>query len=318
MHRIKHFIVWLTLSCVPAILSAQTNDSAYITDGGYITLSEVVVNQKLDVDAFIKRVKEDTTFYKAFKTLRIVDYMLINDIRMLDERGDIEAGLKGKVKQTVRNSCRTMDITEQEVTGDFFDKNGSPNYYTASMYAQLFFTKGKVCNEDDIVGNIDIATDGLSGMDKRKAQLKMLFFNPGKRINGLPLISNKTEIFTKAMAKHYDMRIDAGEISGEPAYIFYIRAKPGHERNVVIKEMTTWFSGDRFDILARNYSLSYNAGVYDFDVQMRVRMSRIGELLVPSLIAYNGDWKVMTKKRERGVFTATLSNFASLTEKGGP
>ncbi|MEJ7671479.1 MAG: hypothetical protein WKF59_01860 [Chitinophagaceae bacterium] len=37
----------------------------------YITLSEVVVNNKINVPAFIDRVRNDTTFYKAFRTLRI-------------------------------------------------------------------------------------------------------------------------------------------------------------------------------------------------------------------------------------------------------
>ena len=33
------------------------------------------------------------------------------------------------------------------------------------------------------------------------------------------------------------------------------------------------------------------------------------EHTVPSLIRYNGNWKAIFKKRERGVFTATLSDF---------
>ena len=42
-------------------------------------------------------------------------------------------------------------------------------------------------------------------MEKHKEQLKMLFFNPGKKINGLPFISGKTEIFDEPMAEKYDM-----------------------------------------------------------------------------------------------------------------
>lgn len=81
------------------------------------------------------------------------------------------------------------------------------------------------------------------------------------------------------------------------------------EDKVVIDEMTTWFTEKTFEIMARNYTLSYDAGLYDFHVDMKVRMTRVGELIVPDLITYNGNWKALFKKRERGIFTATLSGF---------
>ena len=49
--------------------------------------------------------------------------------------------------------------------------------------------------------------------------------------------------------------------------------------------------------------------IYDFKVNMEVVMTQVGDLTVPSLIKYNGNWKAIFKKRERGIFTATLSNF---------
>jgi hypothetical protein len=55
--------------------------------------------------------------------------------------------------------------------------------------------------------------------------------------------------------------------------------------------------------------MSYDAGVYDFDVHMEVQMTHFGEYLVPKLLRYNGNWNVMFKKRERGTFTATLFEF---------
>ena len=39
------------------------------------------------------------------------------------------------------------------------------------------------------------------------------------------------------------------------------------------------------------------------------RTSKFGELLVPKLLRYIGNWDVAFKKRERGVFTATLFDF---------
>jgi hypothetical protein len=74
--------------------------------------------------------------------------------------------------------------------------------------------------------------------------------------------------------------------------------------------MSTWFSSKTMEIVARNYDLSYNAAVYDFDVHMEVQMTRVGNLIVPSTLRYTGTWDVAFKKRERGLFTATLFDFS--------
>ena len=42
---------------------------------------------------------------------------------------------------------------------------------------------------------------------------------------------------------------------------------------------------------------------------MEVSMTRFGDLVVPQVLKYNGNWKVALKKRERGVFTAVLTDF---------
>lgn len=291
-------------------LHAQDKKDTIIqVDNNYITLSEVVVNNELDVPYFISRVKNDTTFYKAFKNLRIIGYDAINDIRMLDKKGKIEASLRSKTTQLREGNCRTMKVLEETITGDMYDRNKDFNYYTAQMYASLFFTKGKICGETNIVKGNEFSADNLKGMEKHKEQLKMLFFNPGRKIEGLPFISNKTALFDESMANRYDMEIDFRTYKGQPCYVFSIKAKENKTHRVVVEEMVTWFTEKDFEIVARNYSLNYDAGVYDFKVNMDVQMVRVGDLLVPGVITYNGNWKAIFKKRERGVFTATLSNF---------
>lgn len=274
-----------------------------------ITLSEVVLNKKLNIPTFIHRIKEDTSFYKAFRNLRVLGFTAINDIRMLKKDGSIKASLHSKTKQLRQNGCRKMETLEEQVTGDMYDDDHQFNYYTANMYASLFFTKDSVCGEDNIVKGRAFNTAGKSGMEKHKEQLKQLFFNPGKKIKGIPFISNKTPIFEDEMADKYDMEIDMDQYNKTSCYIFSQKVKPGCEDDVVIDEMTTWFNDSTYEVVARNYSLSYSAGVYDFKVQMQVEMTHYGTYLVPALIRYNGNWDVAFKKRERGVFTATLFDF---------
>lgn len=291
------------------LFAQDKKDTTVKVDNNYITLSEIVVNNKLDIASFIERVKTDTTFYKAFRNLHIIGYTSLNDIRMLDKRENIQASLTSKTKQIRENNCRKMEVLNQATTGDMYDRKGNFNYYTAQMYAGLFFTKDSVCGEDNIVKGREFSTQGLSGIEKHKEQLKMLFFNPGKKIKGLPFISDKTEIFNESMADKYDMNIDYRKYNNEDCYVFTVKVKDDKKSDVVIDEMTTWFNEKTFEIVARNYSISYDAGVYDFNVNMEVQMTKVGDLLVPSVLRYNGNWKVIFKKREHGIFTATLFDF---------
>jgi hypothetical protein len=183
------------------------------------------------------------------------------------------------------------------------------------MYAGLFFTKGTVCGESNVVKGVDFNPRSLSGMARHKEQLKMLFFNPGKKIPGIPFIGDKINIFDPEKAESYDFIIDYGEYEGQSCYVFSIKVKPdlsGSQRNgIVIDSMITWFNAKTMEVMARNYDMSYDAGVYDFNVHMEVQMTHFGNFLVPKLLRYIGNWDVMFKKRERGFFTATLFDFTN-------
>ena len=308
--QFKNFIaVFIGVLFAATVTAQQQNDSTVMIGKKIITLSEVVLNNKLNIPAFIERIKNDTSFYKAFRNLRILQFSAINDIRINNSDGEAKASLYSKTKQVRNNNCRKMETLEEKVTGDFYTDDHNYNYYTAQMYASLFFTKDSVCSEDNIVLGREFSTAGKNGMEKHKEQLKKLFFNPGKKINNIPFISNKTAIFDDDMADKYNMSIDMDIYNNINCYIFKQTVKPENKGDVVIDEMTTWFDDKTYEVLARNYSLSYDAGVYDFKVQMEVVLTKFGEYLVPSLIRYNGNWKAIFKSRERGVFTATLFDF---------
>ena len=289
--------------------NSYAQDSTISVGKKVLTLTEVVVNNKLNVPAFIDRIKNDTSFYKAFRNLHLLNFTSINDVRMLNKNNNNQATLTSKTRQIRDSNCRRTEVLEEQTTGDFYTDDHQYKYYTAQMYASLFFTKATICGEDNIVQGKEFDVKGKTGIEKHKEQLKTLFFNPGKKIKGLPFMSNKTSIYDDEMADVYDMQIDMDDYNKTSCYIFKQKVKPGKENSVVVDEMTTWFNDKTFEVVARNYSISYDAGVYDFKVQMEVQMTHAGNLLVPSLIRYNGNWKAIFKKRERGVFTATLFDF---------
>lgn len=292
---------------------AFTQDSVVVIDKKKFTLTEVVVRNNFDYAKLLQQIKEDTTFYKAFKNLRILGFTAFNDIKMLDKKGKIIASLYSKTKQLRANNCRTMQVLEENTTGDFYDENKNYNYTTANMYASLFFTNGTVCNETNIVAGNKISTANKKGMDKHKEQLKMLFFNPGEKIPGIPFIGNKLDLYDDAAHKLYDYKLDLQEKDGRMFYVFTITTKEdlgaSKKDKVVIDEMTTWFDQKTMQVESRSYSLSYGATVYDFDVSMEVQMTNYKGLTVPKLLRYRGNWNVLFKKRERALFTATLFEF---------
>ena len=230
---------------------------------------------------------------------------------MKDKNGKSQASLLSITRQNYADGCRTMEVKEEKTTGDFYDNKGNYNYTTPELYASLFFTKGKVCGETNIVKGIEFSGKGKSGIEKHKDQLKQLFFNPGQKISGIPFISSKVALFDENVGKYYDFVIDRQDYMGNPCYVFTITPKPEYadKSKVVIDKMTTWFNAKTLEITARTYSLSYKAGVYDFDVAMEVQLEKVGELWVPKVLRYNGYWNVMFKKKERAVFTATLFDF---------
>lgn len=297
--------------CIFCIIMAAhlafAQQSGYDTSGSLpnFTIDEVVItNAGFKPEDFIRRVKNDTTFYKAFKTLHIVTYDAENHIRVLGKNGKTKASLQSETKQIYRDGCRTMKVLEEQTTGDFYKRNGDYNYYTAELFAALFFTEGKVCDENNIVAG-SLNTGG-SGIEKRKAQLKQLMFNPGARIGGIPGIGNKAAIFDPGIADMYNFAVTQEDKNGITCYKFSAIPKPEYSKKVVINKFITWFRNTDYSIVSRDYSLSYNTLAYDFDVDIHADLQQKGQYLLPSFISYHGNWKIALKDRERVNFTVSF------------
>ena len=290
-------------------LWAQVKDTVQ-AEGRTITLSEVVVRSGMNVPGFIDRVRADTTFYKAFRNLRILNYTALNDVRMFDKKGRLKASLSSRTRQHAWQGCRVTETIETRHTGDFYDRQGKYRYYTAALYDALFFSFDTVCGQHNRVGDTRLTIAGRSGLEKHREQLKMLFFNPGSDIPGIPLMGDKVQIFDPGHAKLYDFDIDIVDYKETPCYLFRVKIRsdlgPLQRDRIVIDEMVTWFDYKTFQVLARHYAMSYHAGVYHFDVRMEVEMQRTGSYFVPAVIRYDGLWGVAFKKQEKGVFTATI------------
>src|SRR5690242_9496117 len=105
--------------CMPAYSQDDSLDNERLKN--MVTLSEVVVRNNLDVGKFLQLIKNDTTFYKAFRTLHILGFTSLNDIRMKDKNGNVKASLLSKTVQHVANGCRTMETLQESTTGNMYD-----------------------------------------------------------------------------------------------------------------------------------------------------------------------------------------------------
>lgn len=299
-------LLFISIGCMQ---SGSATAQVYDTASKFtlpVQLDSYVVHSGFDVGAFINRVRNDTTFYKAFKNLHFVPYKAVNDIKAYDKNGSVAASEHSSTKQFVHRRCRIIKTIEKSNTGDYYKRNGKYNYYTSELFASLFLAPDSVCGETDIVkGSLDAPQKGE--LEKRKYELKQLIFNPGTRVSGIPFMGDRASVFDPGEAEKYDFKIGRELHDKEQCYAFRITPKAGYEHKTLYNYLTTWFRISDYSILARDYSLSYRTLVYDFDVVMKFRLRQIGDKLYPVLVNYDGNWHVFTKKREHVKFNVEVT-----------
>ena len=274
-----------------------------------IQLDSFVVKSGFDPTAFIKRVRQDTTFYKAFRSLHLVPFSSVNCFTAYDDEEYKEVALmSNRTIQHIDNGCRTTQVLEEQSAGDFYKKNGDLNYYTAELFNNLFFSKEPVCNETDIVAGA-LEKHGSGRMEKNKYELKQLIFNPGSKVSGVPFMGDKASIFDESETSKYNFKIRQEVYEGQDCIVFCITPKPEYSSKVVYNELNTWFRRSDYSIVARDYSLSFKTMFYDFNVKMKVRTTIVKNKLYPVTIDYDGTWHVMTKKREHMIVKMEIKYF---------
>ena len=306
--NIKNSFFYCFCTCI-LLTGADAHAQNYDTGSIFktpVSLDSFVMKSGFDVNAFIRRVRADTTFYKAFRSMHLVPYEAINDIKVFDKNNSVIASLHSKTKQRREKGCRVTDVLEENVTGDFYTRNGVYRYYTAELFAYLFFAKAPVCNETDIVaGALD--ERGSGQLEKSKYELKQLIFNPGAKVSGVPFLGDRASIFDDRESEKYIFRVSREIYEGIECFKFTVIPRAGYERKVIYNELTTWFRKADYSIVARDYSVSYSTLVYDFDVHMKVRTKEVGGKLYPTSIDYDGNWHIITKKRERVKFKVDIN-----------
>jgi hypothetical protein len=304
--KIHLLILVISFSCFSFLSGQNISEILPIIQLDSITI-QAAKDDTLDLNGFISMIMTDETFYKGFKNLRSASFIFNNQISIFNKNKKQVAGYSSKAIQRYDPPCRTMTESDQVITGNFLESDGTYKWNTAKLFDRLFFTHGAVCN-DTVIG---IKPDA-NRMEKNIQELKRLLFSPGSRTH-VPLLGDKTAIFDQDMQPYYDYRFGLDTVYGIEYYQFEVEVKPEfqerNENKTVIKKLTTWFEKNTHQIVRRDYHLEGNTIAYSFNVMMHVDMINIRDRYFPKSISYDGTWKIFTRKRESAKFTIGFSDF---------
>jgi hypothetical protein len=267
----------------------------------HIQLSEVVISaraQGFDVDAFVRQVREDTTFHKAFLNTRYYPNHLRSALRVHHKGEKETASLfrSGRLKRSGPMAVLALDSVVE--SGKLRDRKGQFRFLTVEMYDDVFFPKGTFA-ANNTVALRKLEVERGNRFDKYKSELKKFMFDPGTEIASVPFIGDKLALFSPEMAPLYDFRIWSDTRDGVACWVFSAEAKPEfRDGRTVIKTMDTWFDQVSGAVMARNYRIASSSVILDFDITIKVRNTLVGDVLVPVRVDYDGDWDIPFKSRE--------------------
>lgn len=292
-------------------LSAQKDSISDIS--AFIYLDSFVVTASkngFDKDDFIDMVRTDESFLEAFQNLRFISYLSTNSFTYFNKKGIEQASYQDTIRQTVFDNCRTMEYLNTNTQGKYFKKTKTRdyNYFTSELHDRLFYTHKKVCESPN---DPALKRVNASRMEKYVFELKKLMFRPGEKA-AIPFLGDKTSIFETPMIQFYDFKISNDLYNGQvDCYVFSADVKPVYEgkNKVVIKHLKTYFDKSTFQVVGRDYQLAYTAGLYQFDVQINVELTKIDTKYYPTQITYAGFWNVPIKKREAAEFQLEFYDF---------
>jgi len=299
----KNFLLILFLLPLCAFSQAY---SSYNPDTLLTIKLDSAVNiqaERINVNLFIKKVMNDTSFYQAFRDMKRYDFIAENRIATFDRKNRITGKIYRKIAHKNKGEEK-MKVLAESSSGTIKKKNGSYNLYTVEMFDYIF-TNAYKSGFSASSGGDKAKNPNASYKDK----LKTLLFSPGRPVKGVPFIGSKTQIFSANMRQYYDYSFYSGMyLDSIPVYTFRVKVKPDLsgwiKSNLMIKELNTTFDKKNMQILGRAVKMDYNNLAFSFNVDMNIEMAyyKDGETILPAKVTYKGDWNVPFKKEERATF----------------
>src|ERR1700761_5042063 len=221
MHKRKILLCFFTF--IAFVVNAQQrpryNPDTVLT----IVIDTPIVNihaHRLNVQDFIAAVVADTGFYQAFRNMKKYDFIAENYIYTYDKKDRIDGRIYRKLKHTVGPGGKpTIQYLAKRDSGTLYKKDGKYQLFTLNMFDYIFTNAYQSAySSGSALGSSKGGKD-----ESYKAKLKTLIFRPGRRVDGIPFISNKTEIFSPDMRQFYDYHFARGTyLDSIPVYRFQV------------------------------------------------------------------------------------------------
>lgn len=300
--------------CLAAVLAAVPRTSAQQdTLLGHITLDEVVIraqSEGFDVPTFVRQVRTDTSFHKAFLNTRFHPHQVISHlaVRGKEERELARSFIRARLVRSGGHAMLVQDSIRE--SGRLRDRRGDHRYLTAEMYQEVFFPQGTFRADNTVAGRkLELERGGR--IERYKSELKKFMFDPGSEIASVPFIGDKLALYDASMAPFYTHRIWSDARNGRSCWVFSSDALPESDPDdTVIKEMDTWFDQESGLVMARTYRISHRSLVLDFDIRIAVENQLLEGQVVPVMVVYAGDWDIPFAKREIVQFDLRYSDWS--------
>jgi hypothetical protein len=299
----KYFLLVLCSLCLAFNSFAQQQQTRFNPD----TIRTIVIDSsvnirshKLNMQDFIDAVLADTGFYQAFRNMKKYSFIGENYIYTYDKNNKINGKIYRKFKRIESGGKQTIVYIAKRDSGNVYKKDGKYQLYTVNMFDYIFMNAYKTG-----YGSGSMISGKPDSKDQSyKDKLKILIFAPGHRLDGIPFISSKTEIFSPDMRPLYDYQFARGAyLDSIPVYRFRVVQKASTSNSdVVIKELTTIFDMRTFQILGRYVNIQYHNMFIDLDVKMNMELDKFNGDLVPTKVTYQGDWNIPFHKDEKASF----------------
>tara|TARA_B100000609_G_C17160393_1_gene405839 strand:+ start:231 stop:1145 length:915 start_codon:yes stop_codon:yes gene_type:complete len=280
----------------------------------YILLDDVIIsesNNGFSVEDFIGYVKNDTTFYMAFKHLRYYQHDYDGELNIYNKKNKKIGSLNKSGVHYVKDNKAWVVNNKIKHDGKIFKRNGKYHYYTAEAFDKIFFPK------DTINVSLKIRKK-YSQEDQNVRDAKTIGFSVGSNETQQSKggLNKKLAIFDINMQQYYDYIISDTIYNNKLCYVFTVSVKKDlsqkDKKNALIRKIVSFFDKENFNVLYREYKFVYNHLVFDVDMNVIVNIDYVDDKHLPTSIYYNGYWNVLFFKPERANFNLKLSNYKVL------
>lgn len=294
------------------IWNHSSQAQSYFLDTASVDTVAIRYKKGFDEQDFIRMTKTDTSFYRAFKNLKMYPHHSENKVEIFDKQWSPIGKLERSANHYSTGTEGWIKTLTETTDGKVYKKNGKHKYFTAEMYDKVFFTEGRF-PVNNLVGDAysQEKMKGLSTKDKYYEKLKTFMFSPGTGVKGVPLIGKKLNIYDGKMVRFYDFTLEKTMFHDSiPSYKFSVKKKEDvSDTKIVISKIVTFYDRRTMKVIARSYALKDRNAMVSFDIKMYIELKYEFEEYLPVTIKYNGEWDVPFKKPERIKFQMKSSNY---------